>query len=762
MKHKLFNQLQSQLSDELLSEFDGATISDIYEAIEQIPLVDTLTNPNRRKIADVEKDSEGKLIVDITNLHILEDMPYFRKAAAHFEEFGTYTNLYPNKNPNSEYIKFWREEARRCREGYIRESDGEWIPGDFYFYLNYSPIMVTVAIEGNTTELGDFEEADRIEGFPFIYDGDYMYYHYLDQARRKGHHGFVLKSRGKGFSFKGGSGLAKRAILGENTKSQKNVKAFALANEKEYLIKDGVMNKFVDVIDFLGTNTPWPRRRELKDSIGNMHWKLGYKDPLTGIEKGIKNEIMGVTLKDDPQKARGKRGTYLIWEEVGKFKAFIKAWGIARPSVEDGNFAFGTMIAYGTGGTEGADFEGAEQAFYNPGGHNIYGLKNIFDKNASTALCSFFFPEYLNRSGCYDENGNSDVVKALLQLFSARNKIRFGTSDSNILIQERAERPITPQEAIMRKEGSIFPVLDLKDLLANIEPNRSSFIAPHYVGRLSNTAEGNISWKPDPNVNILRNYPIDKSVSKVGGIEIFEQPVNGPRGVPPHGVYIAGTDPVDDDHSSTDSVCCTYIMNVMTDRIVAEYTSREHTAEEYYENTLRLLKYYNAQCNYENDKKGMFAYFKKKHALHYLVDTPEILRDMDMVKGINHGNKSKGTNSGKRINEWGRRLAADWMLSPAYDTDPEAETVMNMFKIRSIGLIKEAIAWNMDGNFDRISAIGMLMILREERINRVPTYEEKPKSDMGDEFFNKWFQKHSGAAVPTRNGQALGGKFNLL
>jgi hypothetical protein len=718
-------------------------------------------SPNRKTLADLEKDSKGKVIVDITNLHILKDMQYFRKSAAHFEEFGAYTNLYPNKNPNSEYIKFWKEEARRCREGLVRE-DGEWIPGDFYFYLNYSPIMVTVEIKGNTTEVGDFSQADRIEGFPYIYDGDYMYYHYLEQARRKGQHGFVLKSRGKGFSFKGGSGLAKRAILGENTRSQKNVKAFALANEKEYLNKDGVMNKFLDVVDFLGTNTPWPRRRELKDSTDKMHWKFGYKDPLTGIEKGIKNEIMGVTLKNDPQKARGKRGTYILWEEVGKFRDFIRAWGIARPSVEDGNFAFGTMIAYGTGGTEGADFEGAEQAFYNPGGHNIYALENIFDKNASQATCSFFFAEYLNRSGCYDENGNSDVIKALLQLFAARNKIRFGTSDPNILIQERAERPITPQEAIMRKEGSIFPVLDLKDMLADIEPNRSSFIAPHYVGRLSNTEDGSINWKPDASINIMRDYPINKAMSKVGGVEIFEQPVDGPRGIPPAGVYIAGTDPVDDDHSSTDSVCCTYIMNVMTDRIVAEYTSREHTAEQYYENTLRLLKYYNAQCNYENDKKGMFAYFKKQHALHYLVDTPEILRDMDMVKGHLHGNKSKGTNSGKRINEWGRRLTADWMLSPAYSTDPEEESIMNMYKIRSIGLIKEAIAWNPDGNFDRISAMGMLMLLREERINRTPTYKDEEETGIKDEFFSNWFAKTSGSSVPKRNGLGGNGNFNLL
>ena len=761
MEHRLFNNLQTQLTSNILKEFDGATISDIYEAIEQIPFIDVLTNPHRRKIKDVEKDPRtNRIIVDMTNPHILEDMAYFRKAAAHYEEFGTYTHLYPNRNPQSEYSLYWKEEARRCREGYDRESDGEWVSGDYYFYLNYSPIMLTKALNDKKGDFGESIRADRVDGFPYIYDGDYFYYHYIENTRHRGKHGFVLKSRGKGFSFKGGSGLGKRFVIGESTRSKKNVKSFALANEKEYLIKDGVMNKFVDITDFLAKNTPWPRRKELKDSWNDMHWKMGYKDPITNVESGTKNEVIGVTLRNDAQKARGKRGTYIIWEEVGKLPNFIQAWGIARPSVEDGNFTFGTMIAYGTGGTEGADFEGAEEAFYNPNGHNIHGVKNIFDKNSDQNICSFFFPEYLNRSSCYDENGNSDVIKALLQIFTERNKIRFGTSDPNILVQEKAERPITPQEAIMRKEGSIFPVLDLKDYLADIMPRQESFIGPHYVGRLRTDPTGHITWKPDDTVNIIRDYPIKHSISKVGGVEIFEQPVKGPRGIPPVGIYIAGTDPVDDDHSSTDSVCCTYIMNVLTDRIVAEYTSREHTAEQYYENTLRLLQYYNAQCNYENDKKGMFAYFKKKHCLHYICDTPEILKDMDMVKSNMYGNKAKGTNSGKRINEWGRRLLADWMVTPSYKEDPEEEDVMGMYKIRSIGLLKEAIAWNPDGNFDRISAMGMLMIMREDRINRRPTnYHEDDKETMKDPFFKKFFDGGKGSIANW--GAASGNKFNL-
>jgi hypothetical protein len=42
----------------------------------------------------------------LANPHILENMDYFRKPALHFMKYGTYTNLKPNKNPNSPYMKW--------------------------------------------------------------------------------------------------------------------------------------------------------------------------------------------------------------------------------------------------------------------------------------------------------------------------------------------------------------------------------------------------------------------------------------------------------------------------------------------------------------------------------------------------------------------------------------------------------------------------------------------------------------------------------
>jgi len=520
------------------------------------------------------------------------------------------------------------------------------------------------------------------------------------------------------------------------------------------------------MVDHCGKYTPWPKTRDLKDSWNEMHWKMGYKDPDSNAELGTKNEVMGVTLKNDADKARGKRGSYIIWEEMGKFPCILKAWNIARPSVEDGRFAFGTMIAYGTGGTEGANFAGAEELFYAPRGYNIFSLPNIFDRGTfGKTNCGFFFPEYLNRNGCYDGDGNSDVIKALVEILEERVNIKQEASDPNTLVQEKAERPITPQEAIMRKEGSVFPVADLKDFLADIMPKKSKFVSPHWVGRLG-LEDGKVVWKLDDTVTPVRDYPFKDNKGKEGAIEIFEMPYEDGTGNVPHGLYIGGIDPIDDDTSGTNSLFSMFIMNTLTDRLVAEYTGRTFNVEDCYEKARRLLMFYNAQGNYENDKKGLYAYFKNKNCLHLLCDTPEIVRDMDMGTISRIGNKSKGCNSSKKLNQWGRRLQATWMVQSAYiqNEEEEEKQLLNLHKIRSIGYIKEAISWHEDINADRISAMGMLMILRADREQRIVVFNESEKGLESDSFWDRSFSPNNqniillnsyGEKINTQNNESV-------
>jgi hypothetical protein len=130
-------------------------------------------------------------------------------------------------------MKFWMEEARRCKEGY--HTGWDYIPGYFYWYLNYSPIFI-VESESDILD-GNRVRGKRFKDFPKFWDSDYYYYQYLQEAEDSGKHASVLKTRGRGYSFKGGSMLTRNYFLIPGSKS------YAMAGEKEYLINDGLLTK---------------------------------------------------------------------------------------------------------------------------------------------------------------------------------------------------------------------------------------------------------------------------------------------------------------------------------------------------------------------------------------------------------------------------------------------------------------------------------------------------------------------------------------
>ncbi len=176
-----------------------------------------------------------------------------------------------------------------------------------YFYLNYLPIIQTKLRPG--TKIGD-----RVVDFPEFWEGVYLRFHYLDQARNGGKydnfeggkHAVEIASRGKSKSYSAASILCKYFLLGESLVSYDKVKCLVASYQKEYLIKDGTLNKFLDGIDFCAKFTEFPRSR-LKNSMSEMQWVSGYIDQESTIPKGSQNEILGVAVKDDPDKIRGKR-----------------------------------------------------------------------------------------------------------------------------------------------------------------------------------------------------------------------------------------------------------------------------------------------------------------------------------------------------------------------------------------------------------------------------------------------------------------------
>jgi hypothetical protein len=185
--------------------------------------------------------------------------------------------------------------------------------------------------------------------------------------------------------------------------------------------------------------------------------------------------------------------------------------------------------------------------------------------------------------------------------------------------------------------------------------------------------------------------------------------------------YIAGADPYDNDESTTTSLGSILILDLMTDRIVAEYTGRPPMADDYFEICRRLCLFYNARLNYENNKKGLFAHFSRMNSTYLLTDVLEILIDKQMTKPGGVGNTAKGTNASNSINGWARQLITKYLLTPQTIVELENEeevevTRHNLDFIKNKALLIELSQWNQFGNFDRVSAMGMLMLLREDKL----------------------------------------------
>ena len=104
-----------------------------------------------------------------------------------------------------------------------------------------------------------------------------------------------------------------------------------------------------------------------------------------------------------------------------------------------------------------------------------------------------------------------------------------------------------------------------------------------------------------------------------------------------------------------------------------------------------------------------------------LADTPEYLRDKQLIKSSGWGNASKGVTATAAINNYANELIKAWLLKPVPTIVEDAEgqheiNVLNLYFIKNRALLKELVAFNPFVNVDRVRALGMVMLYREEKL----------------------------------------------
>ena len=425
--------------------------------------------------------------------------------------------------------------------------------------------------------------------------------------------------------------------------------------------------------------------------------------------------------KNPSSKPKGYRNNILVYKIIS-----IENIGIQTiynmSAVSSHTYLANNIITHNTAGDDMSDFTSLQEIMYNPDGYNMEKNENVWDKEGQgRKYFTFFYPAYLNRANCMDEDGNSNVTKALLEICQDRYQVKYNSSDINAITKRISQYPITPQEAIIRAHATIFPITELNERLNQID-NNPNFYDQTYVGDLVFNSNGEVEFSPS-SAKPIRDFPT-KDNKVTGAIEIFDMPIKNSEGKIPTGRYIAGADPYDDDVSNTMSLGTVFVMDTWTDTIVAEYTGRPTFANDYYEICRKLCLFYKASLMYENNKKGLFGYFSMMNCVYLLADTPEYLKAKQLIKETGYGNKAKGIgiSGGGTLKGYGYERIQSWLMTPFTTIEKDSEgkefevTLPNLYRLRNRALIKELILWNPNINVDRIMALVQLILYREEKM----------------------------------------------
>ena len=477
---------------------------------------------------------------------------------------------------SSEFMKFWNKELDRCKNGY-KPTNGEWIPGSYYFYLNYCSILSNK--DGSSR---------KSLNNPDYRDQDHEYFSLVNQAKEEGKGLIVLKARDKGFSYMN-SGLA----LWEWTFFPNNEIGIG-APTPSYVsaMRTKITNMWNDLPN------EFKLRKDLKDNERTMMSGYQVKEKGVWIEKGNRS-IMHFRTMDNPDMFRGERLAMMILDEAGEFKKLIRAYMASQACFMDGAVQFGVPIIGGTSNTMRAGNDDFMELFYE---YEKYNLLQLFIP-ASKVYHGFF----------NTKTGESDEIGASEDIELKRERLKGGKDKSAYYLYVQ-EYPLTPEDAFMSTNKSLLDLESINNqralLLANDKyRNMVSTGDLVWVSETSDVTKNLVQWVPNPDgkLQILYHPEHTAKYLDIGGVDSYYQ----------------------EDSKTSDSkgACIIYRRFSGTDMPgelpVCMYNDRPYTKEEFYDTCLKMAVYYNSELLVEYTDELFFKYFENRNALKYLKKRPK-------------------------------------------------------------------------------------------------------------------------------------------
>ncbi|MHA1288360.1 MAG: hypothetical protein ACTSPB_13225 [Candidatus Thorarchaeota archaeon] len=482
----------------------------------------------------------------------------------------------------ADHAAFWMEEIRRCKQGY-KPSGGTWIPGNYYFYLNYCHI-----------ERYDEVTKRKIIGPPSYRDQDHEFFLELNKAKDCGYGLIILKARRKGFSW-----MMDGVLLHEWTFYPGSHSGVGAENEK-YVgdHRRRLMIMYNDLPKEL-------RNRWLHNNSDILFSGYKVKEDGQWIERGYRSALHFRNM-DTPDAFRGLTLNWLLYEEAGEWRRLKRAFFANEECFREGDVQFGVPVIGGTANQMNHDNDDYMKMFYNA---EDYGLKSLFIP-ASKVYHGFF--DY--KTGISDMEG---AEKAIL----SRRKKRKKSGDKESYFSFLQEMPLKPEDAFIQLGNSPFDVEKIMNRKAQILGNKeiSGVVRRGTLKWPKDKAGkdifgGNPIWVPDPS----------------GPIEVVEPPLPNLRfadvsAVDPYHI----DDELEDGKIDRDSKGCMVVyrrfvsMNTPGEMPICIYRDRPYSKSDFYEMCLKIAIFYNTQILVEYNDDGFLKFFLEKRMGRYLKERPQ-------------------------------------------------------------------------------------------------------------------------------------------
>lgn len=624
-----------------------------------------------------------------------------------------------------EWKLYWDEQEYYCKNGY--SVDGVRITGDHYFYLNFCQIMISPPSIGAEEVIKKKTSQKKTLTFPEFWDADYYYYHEIEKAREEGQHMLVLKPRRRGYSYKNAALAAKKYTF------ERNSTTLILGYDLTYAQE--TMRMAVDYLDFLIRATDFGKTRDYADKPKEIV-EASFQEIMADgrkVKGGYMSRIMCATSKNNPDVARGKGASLVLFEEAGSFDNLKATYMATKPTVESGLFVTGQMILFGTGGDMTGGMVDFEDMFYNPEPYGIRAYSNIYEEGMESTKIGFFLPDYYGKDG-FIIRGVSQVEEAKKYEEAERERIRRTSKDPSLIDKRLVEYPQTPREALTKISTNIFPKGELQAQLNKLKSGKGGHLG--VPGSLIRNDDGVVVFNHSGDERPIMNFPLKKDQDTHGCVVQYQHPYRVNGAVPANLYYICH-DPYAFDESQGDSIGAAYVIKRINnesspdDYIVAEYVGRPTTQDEYNRNLFLLAEYYNAKIGFENDRGNVIEFAKNNRLLHWLEE------EFDVYDKNNKIANKLGRRFGMSMSNLERKRQGciylrDWLLRER-TRDENGRVIYNLNMINSIPLIEELLKYEYDGNFDRVSAL-LIGMYYEKQLMNTPVLKKEYAYD--DPFFH--------------------------